>query len=272
MDPFFIKVIFAGIVGGASIALMGTVIVGMRIPFLGMYISHGAMVGAVFGSLLGFSEVPSALVGALGSALILGSMTPTDFKQGENVAVGILFSISMGLVFLGMGLAQEGRSEMLSLMWGNLLFTTMRSLFVICAISVVLVLFFVVFAKEIRAIVFSRVLAAASGISETFIWVLFLVLSGLIITFNLRIVGGLMIYALMTNPPAAAFRLCRGFTKAAVLSSIFGAASGLGGFLISYYLSIHMKFDAPLGACIALFSAAIYIAAVLIQRYIIRWD
>ena len=62
MDPYFVKVILAAVIGGASISLMGTIIVGMKIPFLGIYISHGAMVGAVFGSLLGLPEIPSALI------------------------------------------------------------------------------------------------------------------------------------------------------------------------------------------------------------------
>ena len=264
MDPYFIKVILTGIIGGASIALMGTVIVGMRIPFLGIYVSHGAMVGAIFGSLFGLPEVHSALAGALLSALVLGSLTPLDSKQGANTAMGILFSISMGLVFLGMGLSQGSKAQMLQLMWGSILFVTWPGFYMISAVAAVLLLFFIIFAKEVRAIIFSRMLAAASGVRETFIWVTFLVLASFIITSNLRVVGGLMIFSLMTNPPAAAFRLCRGFTSAAVLSAIFGAASGLGGFLVSYYLNL------PTGACIALFSAAIYVIAILTRRLLIH--
>ncbi len=261
-DPYLIKIVLAGIIGGASISLLGTVIIGMRIPFLAIYVSHGAMAGAIFGSLLlGLPEIPCTLAGALLSALVLGSLTPLGLKQNENVAIGILFSVSMGLVFLGMGLYKGPKSQVLELMWGSISFTLWKDLYIICAVSAVLVLFFVLFAKELRAIIFSRMLAAASGIHETLVWVLFLVLSGLIITSNLRIVGGLMIFSLITNPPAAAFRLCRGFAGVSLLSAALGAASGLGGVLISYFWPL------PVGACIALFSAGIYAIAVVIQRF-----
>ena len=266
MDPFFIKVMLAATLGGASISLMGTIIIGMRIPFLGIYVSHGAMVGAVFGALMGFQQMPSALVASLTSALVLGSMTKSDRGQTENVAVGILFSVSMALVFLGMGLSTESKTQMLQLMWGSILLVRTSGLYAICISFAVLLVFFLLFFKEIRAIVFSRLLAASSGIRETCVWVVFLIVASLIITSSLPVVGGLMIFSLVTNPPAAAFRIARNFRNAVILASVFGAASGLGGFLVSYYGSIRLGLNLPTGACIALFSALVYTTAVLAAK------
>ena len=52
MDPFFYLIIFAGAVAGASTGLLGVYIVGMRIPFIGICISHAAMAGTMFACLL----------------------------------------------------------------------------------------------------------------------------------------------------------------------------------------------------------------------------
>lgn len=268
MDKYFIPVILTSIIGGGALGFLGSIIVGMRIPFLGIYISHGAMLGAVIGAIFGINQVVSSFAVALLSAIVLGTITTRESRQNEDISVGILFSVSMALVFLGMGLAQNSVSDMLSLLWGSILFARWSSFLFICIASVALTAFFFVFNKELKAIVFSRVLAASSGIRETFVWIIFLVLSTTIITANLSIVGGMMIYSLMTNPPAAAFRVCKGFTKAAILSAIFGAASGLGGFIISYKSPVPL----PAGACIALFSALIFLASVLIRRYILRED
>jgi zinc transport system permease protein len=263
MDRYFIPVILTSIIGGGALGLLGSIILGMRVPFLGIYISHGAMLGAVIGAIFGINQMAISFAVALISALVLGTFTTRESKQNEDISVGILFSVSMALVFLGMGIAQNRITDMLSLLWGSILFVRISSFVLVCVGATALAVFFYLFNKELKAIVFSRVLAAASGIRETFVWMVFLILSSLIITSNLSIVGGLMIYSLITNPPAAAFKLCKGFTKAAILSAIFGAASGLGGFIISYVSAKRV----PVGACIALFSAAIYVTAVIIRRF-----
>ena len=116
-------------------------------------------------------------------------------------------------------------------------------------------------AKEMRAIMFSREMAAA-GIPATLVWTGFLVLAACVLTVNFQTVGGLMIYSLVTNPAAAAFQLVKGCGKAMALAVALGALSGLGGFLIS------AATDLPSGAVIVLFSSALVPMAAIIARLI----
>ena len=92
---FWMPVMVAGLVGGASSGLLGVYIVGMRIPFLGVCISHAALAGAVFGELAGFTGpllLLPALAGAVITALALGLANPhrigMDCRVGAGVAPG----------------------------------------------------------------------------------------------------------------------------------------------------------------------------------------
>ncbi len=259
MDPFFIPILAAGAVGGASAGLLGVFIVGMRMPFIGVCVSHAAMAGAVGGLLVGWPAFPCALAAAVAASASLGLTRPAPGRGGadSNVAMGVLFSLLLGLTFLGIGLAPGPKTPMLGLLWGSLVFVSAREVWVAVASGLALLLFVLLFGKEMRAILFSRFLAAAGGIHETLVYTLFLALCGLVLTVNLQAVGGLMIFSLITNPAVAAFRVARGFASVCAVASALGAAGALGGFFAAYWL------DLPTGACIVLFSSLLLALCVL---------
>jgi manganese/iron transport system permease protein len=254
---FWAPVMCAGFVAGGSTGLLGSYIVGMRIPFLGICIAHAALAGAVFGALFGLSGpalMLPALAAAAGSAMLVGIVDPQTVRTDGNVILGIVFSLMMGLAFLGLGLFGifgVSESEVRNLLWGSLAFVRWRDFWIMAAVAAVELLFIAAFYKELRAILFSRTHAAAAGIHATFVWTAFLLLAGLVLTVNFQTVGGLMIYSLLTNPAVAASQLVRGYGKTLVVSACLGAASGLGGFLIS------AATDLPTGAMIVILSSVL---------------
>ena len=103
--------------------------------------------------------------------------------------------------------------------------------------------------------------AEAAGIRVTAVWSGFLVLTAATLTVNFQTVGGLMIYSLISNPAAAAFQVTRGCRRTMFLSAVFGAVSGLGGFLIA------AATDLPSGAVIVLVSSALVGVAAVLARF-----
>jgi len=257
VDPFFYLIIFAGAVAGASTGLMGVYIVGMRIPFIGICISHAAMAGTMYACLLGLNLNLGAIVASVTVSMSLAAIRPEKSRLETNVGLAILFSLMLGLTFLALGLVQGSRAELLSLLWGSLLFVQGESALLISIMALVLVGFTVLFHKELKVLLFSRTIAAATGVHETFVYCLFLALCGIIISVNLKIIGGLMIYSLITNPAAAAYQVCRGHKSVVVTATLFGIMSAGVGFLISFYL------DLPTGACIVIVSTVIFAIAAI---------
>lgn len=260
---FWAPVMAGGALAGASSGVVGTFIVGMRIPFLGVCVAHAALAGAVFGGLAGLEGqalLLPALAGAVATALALGWMNPQRVHLDDNLMLSFLFSASMGLAFLGIGLyGILGRSDhdVRSLLWGSLTFCRWRDVALMCGTSVALGGYVAVFFKELRAILFSRADAEAAGVRVTLVWSGFLVLVAAVLTVNFQTVGGLMIYSLISNPAVAAFQLTCGCGRVLGLSALLGAASGLGGFLLAAAV------DLPSGAVIVLVSSALVgVAAV----------
>ncbi len=264
---FWAPVMAGGALAGASSGVLGTFIVGMRIPFLGVCVAHAALAGAVFGGLAGLEGqqlLLPALAGAVLTALALGLLNPQRAHLDDNTVLSFLFSATMGLAFLGIGLyGILGRSDndVRSLLWGSLNFCRWPDVGLMLGTALALGGYITVFFKELRAILFSRADAEAAGIRATAVWTGFLILAAATLTVNFQTVGGLMIYSLISNPAAAAFQVARGCGRVLLASAAFGAASGLGGFLIA------AATDLPSGAVIVLVSSALLLAAAVARRY-----
>lgn len=254
----FGAIMLAAVLGGGSAGLLGVFVVGLRMPFIAVFSAHAALAGAVFGVVFGLPSSLSGFVGALAGAVVLGVLLK-DRDIDPNAALGSLFSLMLGIAFLGIGMSKGPKSPVLGLLWGSILFVTRSQIVTMALMVAVLVLFVAAFEQELKALMFSRELAALI-FPEWMIFSLLLVLAAGVITVNLEIVGGLLLYSLISNPAVAAIRLARNFRTALVLSSIFGAASALGGFTAAYWLNL------PVGACIVLFSSLIVGAVFLATR------
>jgi manganese/iron transport system permease protein len=263
---FWAPVMAGGALAGASSGVLGTFIVGMRIPFLGVCVAHAAMAGAVFGGLGGLEGqqlLLPALAGAILAALVLGLTNPQRAHLDDNTVLSFLFSATMGLAFLGIGLygiLGKSDNDVRSLLWGSLNFCRWSDVRLMLGTSVALAVYIALFFKELRAILFSRADAEAAGIRATTVWTGFLILTAATLTVNFQTVGGLMIYSLISNPAAAAFQVARGCDRVLFLSALFGATSGLGGFLIAAVT------DLPSGAVIVLVSSALVAVCAFSSR------
>ena len=254
----FGTIILSALLGGGSAGLLGVFIIGLRMPFIAVFTAHAALAGAVFGVLIGISPGLCGFAGSLSGALLLGFLLKNRTID-PNAALGSLFSLMLGLTFLGIGLSDGPKSPMLGLLWGSLLFVTGGQLIKMAVLTVILIVFVIVFQNELKLLIFSRELAS-SIIHEWLIFSMLMVLSAGIITINLEIVGGLMLYSLIANPAVAAFRFTRNFRAALIMSSVLGAFSALGGFAAAYWLNL------PVGACIVLLSSLIVGISFLITR------
>jgi len=261
MDSFFYLVIIAGAIAGASTGFLGVYIVGMRMPFIGTCISHAAMAGTIFSCLLGISPAIGAFVFSVLAATSMTAIPPEKSRLDTNVGLAILFSFLLGLTFLGIGLMENSRSEILGLLWGSILFVKIYSVMAIALIALLVGAFSFLFNKEMKVLLFSRSIASATGVHEGFVYAIFLALCGLTISVNLPIIGGLMIFSLITNPAAAAYQICRDHKAVVITATLFGVLSTVVGFLVSFWL------DLPTGACIVLTSTLIFAVSALYRRY-----
>jgi len=253
MSELLLPIVGAAVLGGAAAGLLGTLVLGFRMPFLAIFTAHAALAGAILAPLAGLGARAGAFGGALAGALALGFVLRHRHVDPE-IALGSLFSLMLGLAFLGIGLGDGPRSTALGLLWGSLLFVRQGQLLLMGAVLAALVLFVSLLGPELKLMVASRELAALL-IPEAGLFTLFLVLASGVMAVNLETVGGLMVYSLVANPAAAALRLGRSFGAVLWLGGLLGAGSAVGGFALAWALNL------PVGACIVLLSSALVGAA-----------
>ncbi len=241
---------------GASCSLLSVFVVLMKMPLIGVSMSHAAFAGAVLGMLLDINPFLSGFVMCLVAAGALGPLSDRTDLPPENM-LGILFSFLMGIAFLGMGILTRTKAGVLNLMWGSLLTLSGFDVTILAVVTGVLVLFVAVFFKEIRAVLFNRRLARASGVPERMIYYALLFLTGAVVSSNLATVGGLLIFALLVQPGATALQLTYNMKHFFLISAASGIGACASGLVISYI------FDLPSGASVVLMATVIFAAAYL---------
>ena len=252
--PTIQRAVIACVLCGASCAILSVFVVLMKMPLIGVSMSHAAFAGAVLGLLLGINPFLSGLILCLLTAAVLGPLSDRTDIVPENL-LGILFSFLMGIAFLGMGILTQTKAGALNLMWGSLLSLSETDVWVLAVVTAVLIMFVVLFFKEIHAVLFNRRLAASGGIPERMIYYALLFLTGAVVSSNLATVGGLLIFALLVQPGATALQLTYN------LKSFFWISAAAGILACALGLAVSYIFDIPSGASVVLTATLLFALA-----------
>lgn len=251
-------VLAAAVFAGISAGVLGVYVIGLKMPFLAICTAHAALAGAVVAELAGFTAGPGAFIGAcIGALLLTVLLRRRDIDI--NAALGVLFSVTIGIAFLGIGLSSGAKTGMFSLLWGSILFVTWGHVFAMLVVVAILLLFTLAFYKQLKLLLFNRELASLL-IKEGLVLTALLLLASAIIAVNMEIVGGLLMFSLLSNPAIAALKLAQSLPGAFFLSAVFGIASALGGFTVAYFWNL------PTGACIVLVSSLIVLISIFASR------
>ncbi len=249
---FFQRALLACLLAGIACGTVGVWIVIMKISFIGVAVSHAAFAGALFALLMGWPVVLVSFFFSLLACAVLGPISDRGRLHPET-SIGILFSSTLGLAFLFMGMLPEGRSQGLNLLWGSVLTVSRGDIVLLALTAALVVLCAILFYKELQSVIFSRELARASGIAAALFFYLLLFLTGATVSTTLKSVGGLLVFAFIVNPAASAYQITFSLKKMYLLSVSFAVLSGWLGLLAA------SLFRVPAGACIVLVSSVIFV-------------
>jgi len=258
IDNIILKTFLSMILTGIECGLVGVFIFLLNIPFIGVAISHSAMAGGIWGILLGLPSKLTAFVLSLITSFFVGPIADKS-KINPNISLSIIFSLVMGLAFLGVGIMQDNKTTILSFLWGNIFLIDKFDLFLILGLLIILVLIIVICFKEFIAILFNREIAASVGINDKLFYYILLFLIGGVITVNLNTIGGLMLFSLIITPPAIAYQLTFNLKTFFILSASFGVIGGCGGLLFSFLLNL------PVSASVVIFTSLLFIIVMLLS-------
>ena len=144
-QEFFQRALAASLLGGITCGIVGVWVILLNIPFIGVAMSHSAFAGAVFGLLFNINPLLTAIIFCLIAALAIGPIADRgDFSP--NISVSVVFSVFLGIAFIGIGLIKGPKTEALNFLWGNILTISWSSviflLLILLSITVFLVAFY----------------------------------------------------------------------------------------------------------------------------------
>ncbi len=264
--PFLRNAFLTGILVGFIAPLLGTFIVVRRLSLIADALSHVTLSGIAFGLMLdkklGGVAITPFYTGigfsVLGSIFI--EQLRRVYKSYQELAIPIILSAGVGLSVIFISIANGFNQNLFNYLFGSVVAVSSADLWTILFIAIAVTILIVIFYKELFMLSFDEEHAVVSGIHARRIHFLFIVLTALVIAASIRIVGVLLVSALMTLPVAASIRIAKGFKQTIMYSILFGEASVLIGQIAGYY------FEIPPGGTIVLTAVLILIGTIGFKR------
>lgn len=260
---FLQNAFFTGIMIGLIAPLIGVFIVVRRLSLIADALSHITLAGIAASMLLekkissfqGLNPMYMGMLFSVFGSLFIEKLRKV-YKHYEELAIPIILSGGVGLSVVFISLANGFNTDLFSFLFGSVTAVSRSDVWTILSVTIVVVLAIYLFFKELFVLSFDEEHAAVSGVNAKSIHFLFIIMVALVIAASMRIVGVLLVSALMTLPVAASIRIARGFKQTLFFSILFGELAVVGGLVAAYYLDI-----AP-GGTIVIFSILILIAAI----------
>ncbi len=247
----------AGLVG-ALCSIVGVFVVLRGLAFIGAGTAHAAFAGVALAYLIGWSPLALAIVFGLATAWITGWME----EQGRmklDVSIGILYTATMALAILFIGLMKTYNAEVYGYLFGSVLSVSTEELSAIATLVLVVLGAVLLFYKELYFIAFDQEMAEASGVPARQMFYLLLSLVALTVVVSLKTVGAILVFALVLIPASTAYQLTHSLTQLTLYSAIIGTGCAVGGVLLSYAT------DLPSGPAIVLLATMLFFLSVLLS-------
>lgn len=254
----------SGMLIGLIAPLLGVFVVVRRMSLIADALSHVTLAGIAaslllekkVASLAGLNPIYLGMTFSVIGSLFIEKLRIV-YKHYQELAIPIILSSGVGISVIFISLADGFNTDLFSYLFGSISAVSRTDLYVILAITLVVISIIFLLYKELFLLSFDEEHATASGIYAKWIHFIFILIVALVIAGSMRIVGILLVSSLMTLPVAASIRIAKGFKQTIFFSVLFGELSVIIGLFLAYYLDL-----AP-GGTIVILSVFILIFAIL---------
>lgn len=256
---FMVRAFAAGTIIGIVAPLIGTFLVARRYALIADSLAHVSLAGIAIGLLIGVYPLYTAIIVAVIVALVIERLRSSQRLSGDT-ALAIFLSGGLAVAITLIGLAHGFGVDLFSYLFGSIATVTPTDVWVIAGLGLVVFVGLILFYKELFYISYDEELARVSGIPTQFMNNVLVVLAAVTVGLSMRIVGILLIGALMVIPVVTAMQVARSFKQTLLIASALGLVSVIIGLFIAYYL------DTPAGGAIVLCSLGFLIISVFVRR------
>ena len=253
---FMRNAIIAALLASIACGIVGVYVVVKRIVFISGGIAHAAFGGIGLGYFLGLNPVLGVIPFSIASALSMGVVSRRT-KIPEDTAIGILWATGMALGIILVALTPGYAPDLFGYLFGSILTVSRSDIMLMLLLDAVIIGVVALYHHEFEAICFDEEYATAIGLRTERLYLLLLCLIALTVVALIRVVGVILVIALLTMPAAISRRFSARMHGMIVRSVALSAILTFCGLLLAYL------FNLPSGATIVLVSACVFILSCI---------
>ncbi len=258
MPDFLLLALLAGMAVAVVAGPLGSFAVWRRMAYFGDTLAHSALLGVTFGVLLDINLNLAVALGCLLLALILVALQHNRFLATDTL-LGILSHSTLALGLVCVSFFSESRIDLLAYLFGDILAVSLADVISVWVIAIAVLGALIWLWRPLLAITVHEDLAQVEGVPVAKVRTALMLLMALVIAIAMKVVGVLLITALLIIPAAASRRLASTPEQMALIAGLLGALAVVAGLAASYW------WDSPAGPAIVL-SATLFFSLTLLKK------
>ena len=255
---FFTNGVVVATIAGALCGLLGVFVVLRGMSYIGHGLSHAVFGGAAASAVMQLNYFVGAGIWGVASGVIIGRIARRRLI-GADAAIGVVTTASFALGLALLNRFGQAKKSIEAVLFGSVLGVRTADIIAVALVTVLTVAIVVVLYRRLLFATFDPDVAQVSGVKVAWIEALLMVLLSLTILVTMRVIGTLLISALLVIPASVARMTTKSFARMLWISPIVGALSGFLGMNLSYHL------DTSASATIILVATAMFISVYTVS-------
>lgn len=256
---FISRALVIGLMISVCAAMLGVILVLKRYSMIGDGLSHISFGALAFASVMDFAPLNVAIPVVTVAAIVLLRVGGKKIKGDSLIAIISSSALAFGILLI----SYSGSStDMNSYLIGSLYATSAEDMIWAIALCTVVVVTFVFMYKRIFTTTFDEDFSKATGVRVGFYNTVIAVLTAITVVIGMRLMGALLISALIVFPALSSMRVFKSFFSVIISSVVIAVISFLVGFCLTLILD-----GIPTGACITLVNLAIFIMFSIVEHF-----
>jgi zinc transport system permease protein len=259
MDEFFWRAMLAGIGLAAIAGPLGSFVVWRRMAFFGDALAHSALLGVALGFLLHIEvNLAIAALCAIFAMLLTAMLARARLAPDTLLSICAFTALSVGLVAISF--VDDVRVDLIGYLFGDILAVGRADLAWIWGGAAAGLALLAVLWRPLLSVTVHSDLAAVEGVNVGAMRLVFVLLLAVLVAVAMKIVGVLLVTALLVMPAAAARRFARSPESMAAIASGIGAFASVAGLLAS------VEFDTPSGPSVVVAAAIVFAVSLVVPQ------
>ncbi len=231
---FMLRALAGGALVGVLAPTLGTFVVLRRYSLIADTLAHVALMGVAIGMATRFLPSLTALAAAVLGAVAVEQLRARGRLPGDAALAVVLYG-SLAIAIVVISAAGGFNVDLFSFLFGSILSVSPLDLWLLAGLTVVVIVFVAVFYVDLAQLAFDEELAKVSGVRTDMLNLVLAVLTGATITLSMRVVGVLLVGALLVIPVLTGLRTARGLRMAMGIAIATGLLSAGAGLTIAFY-------------------------------------